>query len=182
MASGVKDVFEGIREVLEKRKATRQDQNPVERIATALEVLADETSIIRTELALIRMANLQRAQTAGQQPKGAPIRVPVEPGVFSPRAQVLLRVHGESMRDAGIFNGDLLAVHRTPVAESGQIVVARLDDEITVKRLRLRETIAELLPANSAYAPIRIDLNRQELVIEGRAVGLIRAGDMARNL
>ena len=86
------------------------------------------------------------------------------------------------MRDAGIFNGDLLAVHRTPVAESGQIVVARLDDEITVKRLRLRETIAELLPANSAYAPIRIDLNRQELVIEGRAVGLIRAGDMARNL
>ncbi|OYX70692.1 MAG: hypothetical protein B7Y95_14860 [Rhizobiales bacterium 32-66-11] len=80
MASGVKDVFEGIREVLEKRKATRQDQNPVERIATALEVLADETSIIRTELALIRMANLQRAQKAGQQQKGAPIRVPVEPG------------------------------------------------------------------------------------------------------
>ena len=108
--------------------------------------------------------------------------VPVEPGFFSPRAHFLLRVHGESMRDAGIFNGDLLAVHRTPVAESGQIVVARLDDEITVKRLRLRETIAELLPANSAYAPIRIDLNRQELVIEGRAVGLIRAGDMARNL
>lgn len=80
MATGVKDVFEGIREVLEKRKATRQDQNPVERIATALEVLADETSIIRTELALIRMANLQRAQKTGPQQKAAPIRVPVEPG------------------------------------------------------------------------------------------------------
>nr|WP_152551708.1 transcriptional repressor LexA [Polycyclovorans algicola] len=108
--------------------------------------------------------------------------VPVEPGFFSPRAHFLLRVQGESMRDAGIYSGDLLAVHRTPVADSGQIVVARLDDEITVKRLRLRDSIAELLPANSAYAPIRIDLSRQELVIEGRAVGLIRAGDMARNL
>lgn len=108
--------------------------------------------------------------------------VPVEPAFFSPRAHFLLRVQGESMRDAGIFNGDLLAVHRTPVAESGQIVVARVDDEITVKRLRLRGELVELLPANSAYAPIRIDPNRQEVVIEGRAVGLIRSGDMARNL
>ncbi len=108
--------------------------------------------------------------------------VPVEPAFFSPRAHFLLRVQGESMRDAGIFSGDLLAVHRTPVAESGQIVVARVDDEITVKRLRLRGELVELLPANSAYAPIRIDPNRQEVVIEGRAVGLIRSGDMARNL
>jgi repressor LexA len=108
--------------------------------------------------------------------------VPVEAAFFSPRAHFLLRVQGDSMRDAGIYNGDLLAVHRTPVADSGQIVVARVDDEITVKRLRLRDAFADLLPANSAYAPIRIDLSRQELVIEGRAVGLIRAGDMARNL
>lgn len=108
--------------------------------------------------------------------------VPVEPRFFSPRAHFLLRVKGESMRDAGILDGDLLAVHRTPVAESGQIVVARLDDEITVKRLRLREGMAELIAANPAYAPIRIDLSRQELVIEGRAVGLIRLGDMLRNL
>ena len=86
------------------------------------------------------------------------------------------------MRDAGILDGDLLAVHRTPTADNGQIVVARVEDEITVKRLRLRGEIAELLPANAAYAPIRVDLARQELVIEGRAVGLIRGGDMARNL
>lgn len=108
--------------------------------------------------------------------------VPIEPRWFSPRAHFLLRVQGESMRDAGILDGDLLAVHRTPVAESGQIVVARLEEEITVKRLRLREHVAELLPANPAYAPLRIDLTRQELVIEGRAVGLIRASDMARHL
>ncbi|ULQ45993.1 transcriptional repressor LexA [Flagellatimonas centrodinii] len=108
--------------------------------------------------------------------------IPIEPRFFSPRAHFLLRVHGDSMRDAGIFDGDLLAVHRTPVADSGQIVVARVDDEITVKRLRLRDEFAELLPANPAYAPIRVNLSRQELVIEGRAVGLIRSGDMARNL
>jgi repressor LexA len=108
--------------------------------------------------------------------------VPVEPRFFSPRAHFLLRVQGESMRDAGILDGDLLAVHRTPVAESGQIVVARIDEEITVKRLRLREGMAELIAANPAYAPIRIDLSRQELVIEGRAVGLIRLGDMRRSL
>lgn len=108
--------------------------------------------------------------------------VPVEPRFFSPRAHFLLRVKGESMRDAGILDGDLLAVHRTPVAESGQIVVARIDEEITVKRLRLRDGFAELIAANPAYAPLRIDLSRQELVIEGRAVGLIRLGDMLRNL
>ena len=108
--------------------------------------------------------------------------IPIEPRYISPRAHFLLRVHGDSMRDAGILDGDLLAVHRTPTADNGQIVVARVEDEITVKRLRLRGEIAELLPANAAYAPIRVDLARQELVIEGRAVGLIRGGDMARNL
>lgn len=98
----------------------------------------------------------------------------VDPGLFRPRADYLLQVHGESMIDAGIADGDLLAVHQTPEAENGQIVVARLDDEVTVKRLMRRGPIVELQPANPAFQPIRVDLRERELAIEGRMVGLIR--------
>ncbi len=98
----------------------------------------------------------------------------LEPGLFRPRADYLLRVHGDSMKDAGILDGDLLAVHRTQQAENGQIVVARLDDEVTVKRFRRRGSIVRLLPENPAYEPIRIDLKDQPLVIEGLAVGVLR--------
>src|SRR3546814_1761794 len=80
------------------------------------------------------------------------------------------------MRDVGILPGDLLAVKRTPIAENGQIVVARLGEDVTVKRFERHGSIVRLLPANPDFAPIRIDLERQELVIEGRAVGLIRDG------
>src|SRR3546814_13421658 len=75
-----------------------------------------------------------------------------------------------------ILPGDLLAVKRTPIAENGQIVVARLGEDVTVKRFERHGSIVRLLPANPDFAPIRIDLERQELVIEGRAVGLIRDG------
>ncbi len=99
----------------------------------------------------------------------------IDPRLFRPRADYLLRVQGMSMRDAGILNGDLLAVHRTPEAENGGIVVARLDDEVTVKRLRRRSKhIVHLLPENPEFSPIEVDLRRQALVIEGVAVGLIR--------
>lgn len=101
-------------------------------------------------------------------------QVPVPAALFSPRADYLLTVHGMSMRDAGILDGDLLAVQRTPEARDGEIVVARLDDEVTVKRLRRRGAKAELIPANPDFAVIEVDLSRQELVIEGRAVGVIR--------
>jgi repressor LexA len=98
----------------------------------------------------------------------------LEPGLFHPRADYLLRVHGDSMKEAGILDNDLLAVHSTPNAENGQIVVARIDEEVTVKRFQQRGSIVRLLPENPAYEPIRIDLKDQPLVIEGLAVGVLR--------
>jgi repressor LexA len=111
---------------------------------------------------------------------GIESRVPVPAEMFRPRADFLLRVRGESMRDAGILDGDLLAVHRRPAAENGQIVVARMGDEITVKRFWREGDIVRLLPANPDFAPIRVDLSKQELAIEGLAVGLIRSSGFAR--
>jgi repressor LexA len=101
----------------------------------------------------------------------------VDPGIFRPRADYLLRVRGLSMRDAGILDGDLLAVHATPDAANGQIVVARLGDEVTVKRLRRepgRTQWVTLLPENPDFPPIALDLRRDALVIEGIGVGLVR--------
>ena len=79
-----------------------------------------------------------------------------------------------SMRDAGIQDGDLLAVHRTQEARSGQIVVARVADEVTVKRLRHQRDKIELLPANPDFSPILVDPRRDTFAIEGIAVGLVR--------
>ncbi len=101
----------------------------------------------------------------------------IDPALFRPRADYLLRVRGMSMRDAGILNGDLLAVHQQREASNGQIVVARIDDEVTVKRFRRSGRWphrVSLLPENSDFAPIEIDLRNQELVIEGLCVGLLR--------
>ena len=98
----------------------------------------------------------------------------VDPSLFSARPHYLLRVEGDSMRDAGILDGDLLAVQRTPEARNGQIVVARLDDEVTVKRFKRHRHLVSLLPENPAFQPIQIDLRRQELVIEGLGVGIVR--------
>ena len=103
-------------------------------------------------------------------------RYQVDPNLFTPRADYLLRVRGMSMRDAGILEGDLLAVHRTAEARSGQIVVARLADEVTVKRLRRRASVVALEAENPDFAPIEVDLRRESLVIEGIAVGIIRNG------
>lgn len=102
--------------------------------------------------------------------------LPVDPRLFSPRADYLLRVVGESMRDAGILDGDLLAVHRTPEAQDGQVVVARLADEVTVKRFRRRGGTIHLLPDNPDFAPIVVDPDRAYLSIEGIGVGLLRRG------
>ncbi len=101
-------------------------------------------------------------------------RYPVDPDLFRPRADYLLQVKGLSMRDEGILDGDWLVVHRTRSAKSGQIVVARLGDEVTVKRLKLRGRKAELVPANPDFRTLHVDLERQPLEIEGVAVGVIR--------
>ena len=106
-------------------------------------------------------------------------RYQVDPELFSPRADYLLRVRGLSMRDAGILDGDLLAVHRTAEVRSGQIVVARVEDEVTVKRLRRKGSRVELLPENPDFEPIVLDLRDTPLEIEGLAVGLIRNGRLA---
>lgn len=98
----------------------------------------------------------------------------INPSFFHPKADYLLRVHGMSMKDIGIFDGDLLAVHTTREARNGQVVVARIDDEVTVKRFKREGDKVWLLAENSEFAPIEVDLEQQELVIEGLSVGVIR--------
>jgi repressor LexA len=98
----------------------------------------------------------------------------VNPDLFRPRADYLLQVKGQSMKDEGILDGDWLAVHRAPEAKSGQVVIARINDEVTVKRLRHRGGKVELLPANPDFQPILVDPERDAFAIEGIAVGVLR--------
>src|SRR5260221_3058478 len=101
-------------------------------------------------------------------------RYPVDPDLFNPRADYLLQVKGLSIKDEGSLDGDWLVVHRTAQAKSGQIVVARIGDDVTVKRLKMRGHKAELIPANIDFETLHFDLNRDTLTIEGIAVGVIR--------
>jgi len=101
-------------------------------------------------------------------------RYPVDPALFNPRADYLLQVKGLSMRDDGILDGDWIVVHRTSEAKNGQIVVARIGDDVTVKRYKARGRKAELIPANPDFQTLHLDLDRDMLSIEGVAVGVIR--------
>jgi repressor LexA len=129
-----------------------------------------------------RLGRLLELPVIGRVAAGSPIlaeehiveRYQVDPNLFTPRADYLLRVRGMSMRDAGILDGDLLAVHRTQEARSGQIVVARLADEVTVKRWRRRGHLVQLEAENPEFKPIEVDLRTEPLAIEGVAVGVIR--------
>jgi repressor LexA len=131
-----------------------------------------------------RLGRLLELPVVGRVAAGSPMlaeehlqgRYQVDPNLFTPRADYLLRVRGMSMRDAGILEGDLLAVHRTHEARTGQIVVARLADEVTVKRYRRRGHTVELEAENPEFSPIEVDLRRDALTIEGIAVGVIRNG------
>ena len=135
----------------------------------------------------IRLAEPPGLAVIGKVAAGHPIlaeqhvqgRYQVDPALFSPRADYLLKERGQSMRDAGILDGDLLAVHRTLEARSGQIVVARVRDEVTVKRLRRQGGRVELLPENPEFEPIVVDTQDDGFAIEGLAVGLIRAGRLS---
>ncbi len=100
----------------------------------------------------------------------------VPSSTFHPSADYFLRVQGQSMVDVGIMDGDLLAVHQQPTADNQQIIVARVDGEVTVKRLKRTKNKHEiqLLPENKDYSPIVVDLRAQEFAIEGLAVGVIR--------
>jgi repressor LexA len=130
-----------------------------------------------------RLGRLMELPVIGRVAAGSPMlaeahlqgRYQLDPNLFTPRADYLLKVRGLSMRDAGILDGDLLAVHRTHEARSGQIVVARLADEVTVKRYKRRGNMVQLLPENPDFEPIEVDLRRDSLAIEGIGVGVIRS-------
>ena len=103
-------------------------------------------------------------------------RVDIAAGLFQPRADFLLRVRGDSMSEIGIMDGDLIAVHKSQEAASGQIVGARIDDEVTIKRFQRSRNRSKvtLLPENKNYQPIEIDLSKEDFHIEGLYVGLLR--------
>ncbi|KFZ37558.1 LexA family transcriptional regulator [Shewanella mangrovi] len=101
----------------------------------------------------------------------------VDPMMFRPSADFLLRVRGDSMKNIGILEGDLLAVHKMQEARNGQVVVARVEDDVTVKRFERKGNVVYLHAENDAYKPIKVDLSEQALTIEGLAVGIIRNGD-----
>jgi repressor LexA len=130
----------------------------------------------------IRLKEPAGLPLVGRVAAGSPIlalenmlgRYPVDPNLFSPRADYLLQVSGLSMRDDGILDGDWVVVHRTTAAKNGQIVIARIGDDVTVKRLRVRGHHAELIPANPDYQTLHLDLHHDVLAIEGVAVGVIR--------
>jgi repressor LexA len=136
----------------------------------------------------IRLRDTMREQLGlpliGRVAAGRPIlaeehieaRLQIDPDVFQPRPHYLLKVVGMSMKDAGILDGDLVAVHRTPEVRNRQIVVARLENEVTVKRYRQEGHIAWLLPENPDFEPIRVDLKEEQFLIEGVVVGVIRRG------
>jgi len=120
----------------------------------------------------------------GNVAAGAPIlaeehisdHLQIAPDTFRPRADYLLKVRGMSMRDAGILNGDLLAVHQTRDVSNGQIVVARVNDEVTVKRFSRRGNKVRLQSANPDFDTIVVDLKTDEFTIEGLGVGVVRNG------
>ncbi|TVQ72044.1 MAG: transcriptional repressor LexA [Oceanospirillales bacterium] len=103
-------------------------------------------------------------------------RCNIAPDFFHPKADYLLRVRGMSMKNVGIMDGDLLAVHQTRDVRNGQIVVARIGDEVTVKRFQRDGTKVSLIAENEEFAPIELDLAHDELEIEGLSVGVIRQG------
>ena len=149
-----------------------------------LDALAKKGAIELTPNAArgIRLVEPAGLPLVGRVAAGSPIlaienmlgRYPVDPDLFNPRADYLLQVSGLSMRDEGILDGDWLVVHRTAEAKNGEIVVARVGEEVTVKRLKVRGHKAELIPANPDYKTLHLDLTRERLAIEGVAVGVIR--------
>tara|TARA_Y100001956_G_scaffold80450_1_gene95677 strand:- start:3329 stop:3946 length:618 start_codon:yes stop_codon:yes gene_type:complete len=98
----------------------------------------------------------------------------VDPSLFKPAADYLLRVDGMSMKDIGILDGDLLAVHKAQVAQNGQVVVARVDNDVTVKRLEQKGSKVLLHAENEEFSAIEVDLEHEPFAIEGLAVGVIR--------
>ncbi len=130
----------------------------------------------------IRLTEPTGLPLVGKVAAGAPIlsdehveaRYPIEGDAFQPHADFLLRVRGDSMKNAGILDGDLVAVHHNPRVRSGNIVVARLEGEVTVKRLRRENGKVFLEPENPEFETIMVDPRKQDFIIEGQVVGVLR--------
>ena len=145
----------------------------------AIEIIPGASRGIR--ILLEDAANDDGLPLIGQVAAGEPIlaqehveaHYQVDPAMFKPQADFLLRVNGESMKDIGIMDGDLLAVHKTQDVHDGQVVVARVDDDVTVKRLERKGSTVLLHAENEEFEPIKVDLSCQHLAIEGLAVGII---------
>lgn len=130
------------------------------------------------------MQSIMALPLIGRVAAGSPIlaeqnverNLPVDPDTFRPRADYLLKVKGLSMKDIGILDGDYLAVHSQKEARNGQVVVARLENDVTVKRFFKKGHTVELVAENADFKPIEVDLREDAFEIEGLAVGVIRAG------
>lgn len=177
--------FKGVRaaqyhlEALEQAGVIRRVPGQARGIRLVADTRADAASSPRDSVSaaddVLRLPILGRV--AAGLPIGADIGsddfVVLDRVFFSPAPDYLLKVQGDSMIDEGIFDGDLIGVHRTPQAQSGQIVVARIDDEVTVKLLKIGKDRIRLLPRNPDYAPIEV-LPDQDFAIEGLYCGLLR--------
>ncbi|QYN44651.1 MULTISPECIES: transcriptional repressor LexA [unclassified Gilliamella] len=150
----------------------------------AIEMIAGSSRGIRLLLENSETNETEGLPLIGQVAAGSPILAQehiesfyqVDPHLFKPTADFLLRVHGMSMKDIGILDGDLLAVHKTQDVKNGQVVVARIDDEVTVKRLSRKGKYIHLIAENTEFSPIEVNLEQQNFAIEGIAVGIIRNG------
>jgi repressor LexA len=147
-----------------------------------IEMLPGTSRGIRLAEALIEEEGLP---LVGQVAAGEPIlaqqhieeNYKVDGDLFHPAAHYLLRVNGESMKDIGILDGDLLAVHQTNDVQNGQVIVARVEDEVTVKRFKRDGSVVYLHAENEDFSPIKVDLTCQNFTVEGLAVGVIRTAD-----
>ena len=132
------------------------------------------------------MQSIMALPLIGRVAAGSPIlaeqnverNLPVDPEMFRPKADYLLKVKGLSMKDIGILDGDLLAVHSQKEARNGQVVVARLENDVTVKRFFKKGHVVQLVAENPDFEPIEVDLREDPFDIEGLAVGVIRAGTL----
>lgn len=149
-----------------------------------LDTGAGEASRATRQMALPHPALMQLSlPLVGRVAAGSPIlaqehietNYQVDPSLFSAKPDYLLKVRGMSMRDVGILDGDLLAVKKTDSARNGQIVVARIGDDVTVKRFQKTGSLIELLPENPDFKPIRIEPGEDNFALEGLAVGLVRS-------
>ena len=143
--------------------------------------LLQPPELAQQKLELAANDDALRLPVLGQVAAGVPIGADIgseqvvlmDRAFFSPTPDYLLKVKGDSMRDEGIFDGDLIGVHRTSEARNGQVVIARIDDEVTVKLLKIGQGRIRLLPRNPDYAPIEV-LPDQDFAIEGLYCGLVR--------